>query len=352
MKRWIAFLLAWTLMLSLVACAASDAPQTTDASTEAATEPVSTEKVVEDTTEPMLFNPEGMERSEEPVSQWEEVEVPEDAEVIPMSGDTIAPDAMKADLQAPVDPYRPWYDLGTSGTFTGDTYTLLFFLSDDESDWTYDAAMNFIQNNYFAAETWLSQQAAYWGVNLNFRSGYFLDNSADENYRYNGIIGDNSSTGYTTDILEQAAQAVGYESAREMHEGIQEYTGVEKISIVIVVNKPGRSYATMDWYNDGYEFVEYCVIFAQDLHIGDLVYAGCPSTIAHEMLHLYGAEDFYAAGDQRNGRARLADNYYYNGIMNRSYFDISYNYVDQFTAYAVGWTNSTPSVCYDPDWWD
>ena len=86
--------------------------------------------------------------------------------------------------------------------------------------------------------------------------------------------------------------------------------------------------------------------------MGDLVYDCPPSTVAHEMLHLFGAEDFYAEGDQRNGRAYLASIYYPYGIMYQGYYDISYNYVDQFTAYAVGWIDYTPNVCYDDNWWN
>lgn len=353
MKRLFSLLLALALVLSLTACAADEAQPTDGANTpsiEAPTEEV-TEPETEAPTEPVLRGPVENPGTDEPLPEWEETDVPADAEKAAMGEDILVPDAMKDDLQSPVDPYRPHYDLGTAGTFVGDTYTLMLFLSDNESTWYQSDVDSFIQNNYFPAETWLRQQAANWNVTLNVTSGYYLANSRNENIRYNGIIGD-FNTECCPDILEQAAQSVGYESARAMHEGIKNYAGVENISFVIVVNKPGRSYASMDWNNDGYEYIEYCVVFAQPLYTDQGVYLGDAATIAHEMLHLYGAEDFYAEGDLRNGRARLAGAYYSNGIMYTQYTNINYNIVDHYTAYTVGWTHSTPNVCYDPNWWN
>ena len=356
MKKILSLLLIAAMVLALVACGApAQVPEETAAPTEAATE-VPTEAPTEEPTEepteaePVIRSPMKMELPQGEITDpAEKAEVPADAPRAALSSDILAPNAMKSAAD-PIDPYRPWYDVGTAKQMEGDVYTLLLFLDDYESSWTAQEVESFIWNKYYPAEIWLCQQAAGWGATLNLSCGYYATDSVNT-LRYNGYVGDFSGS-VNNDIMEQVAASLGFVDKETMHWQMQEWVGTDNITYVVVVDKPGRSYAMMDWYNDGYEYMEYAMLFAQPLYVGNLVYDCPPSTVAHEMLHTFGAEDFYAEGDARNGRAALAEYYYPYGIMYQTYYDINYNYVDQFTAYAVGWTDYTPDVCYSSDWWN
>ena len=356
MKKILSLLLVLALLLALTACGApAQVPEETAAPTEAATEAPAeeiTEAPTEEPTEaePVIRSPMRLELPQAEITDpAEKTEVPADASWAALSSDILAPDAMKSSSE-PSDPYRPWYDLGVSTQMEGDVFTLLIFMDDYESSWTYEEIEAFCTNKYYPAETWLCQQARNWGASINFSSGYY-GSDATVRVPYYGIVGDFSGN-LNNDIMDQAATSIGFADKEALHQRMVEYSGTDNICYVVVVDKPGRSYAMMDWYNDGYENMEYAMLFAQPLYVGDLVYDCPPATVAHEMLHTFGAEDFYAEGDARNGRARLAAAYYPYGIMYQTYYDINYNYVDQFTAYAVGWTDSTPNVCYDSSWWN
>ena len=355
-KRFLSLILLAAVLLSLVACGspAEEAPQTEATEAIEITEaPEVTEEaeIPEETeAEPSIRMPMNLELPEvEATEPAEELEVPEDAPRISMGQDTLIPNPMKSSSE-PYDPYRPQYDVGTSKQLEGDVFTLLIFLDDYESSWTYDEANAFIQEKYFPAENWLCNQANGWGTSINFTSGYY-GTDATIRILYTGIVGDFNGN-LNNDIMEQISAYLGFMDKESMHQWMSEYAGTDNIAYVVVVDKPGRSYAMMDCYNDGYEYMEYAMLFNQPLYVGDWVYDCSPSTVAHEMLHTFGAEDFYAEGDQRNGRARLASAYYPYGIMYQTYYNINYNYVDHFTAYTVGWTDSTPNVCYDDNWWN
>ena len=70
-------------------------------------------------------------------------------------------------------------------------------------------------------------------------------------------------------------------------------------------------------------------------------------TIAHELLHLFGAEDFYYP----ESREALAKEVYPEDIMLCDMPDLDHFTLGEYTAYTLGWTDSVPDVCQDPGWW-
>lgn len=356
-RKLTSLLLALTLLLAVfgVGCASGAPEDTQPAQTTLPSEAPeeTTEAPTETTTEPEQVSrmPSRMEIPESDTSLSQEgVQPPANAPLVSMAADTLAPNPIKGVNAEPVDPYRPHYDVGTAGQLEGDPFFLCIFLDDNESRWTDSELQAFLQDKFHPGIDWLCQQASYWGVHLEYTAGYYCTDST-VTCRYNGLVGDFNGN-LNNDILEQAAASLGFTSKEEMHLSMQEWSGKEQVAYVVIANKEGRSYAMMDWYNDGYDVMEYCVLFAKPSYVGDLVYDCPPATVAHEVLHLFGAEDYYAEGTQNVQRSQLASSYFYNDLMLNIYYDISYNTVGAYTAYTVGWTDTTPAVCYNDGWWD
>ncbi len=362
MKKFMSLLLALLLVCSMTACAGNPPeetttptePETSEATdaTEATESTDATEATEDETTgEPVLRLPMDLEVPENTdTSTKDPVKVPDGAELVAIAADTLSPDPIKGYLEDPVDPFRTSYDLGACRQLEGDPYFLCIFLDDDDSSWTQWEVDSFLQNKFNPGLNFLIQQASYWGAYLEFNSGYYVSDS-EITARYDGSVGDFNGD-LQVDVLEQAALSLGFSSAQNMHEVLVEWTGKEQIAYTIILNKPGRSYAYSDWYNDGNDILEYCVLFAKPSYVDNLVYDCPPATVAHELLHLFGAEDYYAEGYDRVQREQLANAYYPNDLMLRCYYEIYYNNVGQFTAYCVGWTDETPYVCYEDGWWD
>ena len=92
------------------------------------------------------------------------------------------------------------------------------------------------------------------------------------------------------------------------------------------------------------EYSEHCVLFANNLSGSK---GSRASTIAHEILHLFGAEDYYVS----MSREALANQKYPDDIMLWQVERIQDNSIGDCTAYSVGWTDEVPDVCYDDRWW-
>ena len=76
------------------------------------------------------------------------------------------------------------------------------------------------------------------------------------------------------------------------------------------------------------------------IYAGDSSDTSLPATIAHEMLHPFGADDLYFPYDTDTARAELAKEYFPDDIMLRVDPLLSTLTIGAYTAYKVGWTDS------------
>ena len=159
------------------------------------------------------------------------------------------------------------------------------------------------------------------------------------------MIRDLRINGSTKDVLDKAAEDLGFSSNWELYSAFK--NGLQRNDDVIFLtflNKAGKSY-TRHFISTGQSsYAEHCVIFSDYLEGPNF---GCrASTVAHELLHLFGAEDFY------NGyRQILAYQVYPKDIMLWMPEDAYENEIGDFTAYTVGWTETVPEICYNENWW-
>ena len=71
------------------------------------------------------------------------------------------------------------------------------------------------------------------------------------------------------------------------------------------------------------------------------------ATITHEILHLFGAEDYYKPYD----RLVLAEKYYINDIMLLDSYRLSRLDIGTYIGYCIGWTDQIPEICYNEKWY-
>jgi hypothetical protein len=92
---------------------------------------------------------------------------------------------------------------------------------------------------------------------------------------------------------------------------------------------------------------EHCVVFSEHYNYSLDEQGAGAATIAHEILHLFGAEDYYTP----NARKALANKTYPKDIMLEARDDVSKNDIGDLTAYSIGWTDVAPEICSNPKWW-
>lgn len=247
------------------------------------------------------------------------------------------------------DAKRQSYNKGTNKQLTGKPYVVVLFLDDNESHWTQPEIEAFWDEDMYPALDYLSEKAWQWGVDLEFQTGYYCT-GGDIRVHYDGILGSDGATGdYSPDALDKAAKSLGFASDKAMRDYLKSISGSSEVVFVVAANKDGRSYSLCDSVNDGYEYEEYCMVYPD---FPNYAYDTPASTVAHEILHLFGAEDYYDPYGDRPQRKAYAEEICPYDIMLTVYVDITYNEVGDFTAYTVGWMNYLTDEYKDSRWWN
>jgi len=141
--------------------------------------------------------------------------------------------------------------------------------------------------------------------------------------------------------------------------------GTSSIAYVVFVNTKGRSYACpyevelLKYKVDSYH--EATVVFNKGQQTQA---AGSPATLAHELLHLFGAKDLYESSSFRNVRQELveyAELNFPDEIMVRTsmplqfdekgdpYYDKIPQKISRITAYCLGWLDDIPELKQFPE---
>jgi hypothetical protein len=252
-------------------------------------------------------------------------------------------------LKSPKPNMRPSYNAGNCKRLAGKPFVMVIYLDDDVSNWTEEEVHVYNERLINPALDFLDDNAAKWGVNLCMKTGYYASyGHPEEPVKYDGVV-ENFNDGNTSDdILDQAALSLGYASKEDMHDHLVEFAQTEQIAYVVMLDKGGRSYScprsgrNRSVTND-YE-LEYAVVFSG---FTDTSRDSASDTIAHELLHLFGAEDYYYP----DSRKALAEKYYPEDIMLCAMSDLEYFTLGEYTAYTLGWTDKVPQVCSMEGWW-
>ena len=206
-------------------------------------------------------------------------------------------------------PYNFMQDmnLGSSKRLTGDVALVVVMVDDDGSTWTDKDIKEFKKDQERQVKE-LMTQAKEYGVDLD----------VELSFTQCTVTGTFDRTDYSWWVSRAVGQTE-YQYHYNMPKKIKEKFDCDEVAIVFATNRSGRSFAIQAMDDYVYD-LEYVILYKNDSD-----YA-----LNHELLHLFGAQDFYYPKDVYNA----ATKYFPDSIMLNSE-----NQVDDFTAYLVGWTD-------------
>ena len=240
-----------------------------------------------------------------------------------------------------VNRWRLDYDLGTCRHLRGNVAVVLFFMNDSQSTWEQTDMLAFTQNEVEPALAFLEKAAKGYGVELELTVQHSYGPFA-----YDGTVSPGISGGQvTTDVLSQAARGQGYTSDKALIAALKAQYGTEVVCLT-VFNKNGTAYAINPQRGETIQLEEHCILFTCDRNASYSLPGYQASVVAHEMLHLFGAEDFYTPAT----RKAVAKSHYPKDIMLIQPYNIYNTTIEEATAFYVGWTDEAPLVLFHSEW--
>lgn len=212
-------------------------------------------------------------------------------------------------------------EYGSGKRLTGNCTAVLVFVDDSQTQWS-DEAKSKMTALCQKSARYLVNQAKQYDVALDLSCGgeYTLSCTMEE-------IVPTEITDFTWTVRVQ--KQADYDAFCKEKE-------LQNVIFLLLVPKDGRSYSLP--YSDGISadyYKESVIIYA-----GDGSDTSLPATIAHEMLHPFGADDLYFPYDTDTARAELAKEYFPDDIMLRVDPLLSTLTIGAYTAYKVGWTDT------------
>ena len=243
-----------------------------------------------------------------------------------------------------VDETRKEYNIGSCYNMQEDLCYYIIFIDDNESKWNDEDKSLFIEKKFISSMNYLTTQSSAYNVTLE--TNYKV---CKKSATYEGAIESEAvENGAQYDIFTQVASSLGYETPKEMNDSLKKELDVKQVAYLFAVNKEGRSYKLSHSESNIERKKEFCVLFSQSVGYTDTT---CYSTIAHEILHLFGAEDYYDPYGNYPEREKLAKELYPNDIMFGTVTDVNNVSVGNYTAYSVGWIDELPEECNVEEWW-
>ncbi len=244
------------------------------------------------------------------------------------------------------DPLRIFYGAGTCTDLRGEQIVALFFIDDDESTWDAASIDAYTEKIVRPALAFLEKEAEVWEIPLQFDVWRFSSALSEGlTLQYDGIVNpDLFDGGSTKDLFQSVAKTLGYSREMALRWAFLQKSEGANIIPMFVLNKDGTSYARQSYIVAQTDHVEYAVLFWDS---EDIRNRHC-STFAHELLHLFGAEDLY----QPDERYALTTELYPWDVMCLETRNMDRLSVGEHTAYTLGWTEVVPSVCEEEAWYE
>ena len=227
------------------------------------------------------------------------------------------------------------YHLGSAKNFLGNIYVLSCFISDNYNQWTPEEKQ-YMFNKLYNTQDWLKKQAANYGVTVNFEGGNF---GFSNDIKIDNINYGTGSGAEDINILTTVFNKIGYAGNLDFYNWVLDNTNCQNTFVVFFVKGQGRCYSVAyesELMSKERFFVECCVVYNE--YWGGLeMYE---ASMAHEILHLFGAWDLYETFQQSREKEEKARQYFPDSIMLRTAYNINELMVDELTAWLIGWNNT------------
>ncbi|WP_411823645.1 hypothetical protein [Leptospira sp. 'Mane'] len=226
---------------------------------------------------------------------------------------------------------------GSAYSLEGKVYTLSCFISGPDDEWTYDEKVN-VLNQLNETHAWLKKQASAYQIKLTFEGGNF---GLEKDIKLKKIERGTASGNERTDLVSEVFKKIGYKSPLDYYDWVKENTKSKNTHVILFAKGKGNGYAmpSSTEMNKKLYFTEGAILYEK--YLGNEPLAS--SSIAHEILHLYGAWDLYKTYAQPKSREDKAKKIYPNSIMLRTSYDFDELEVDELTAWLIGWNKSPKS---------
>lgn len=230
---------------------------------------------------------------------------------------------------------------GSANKLSGKIFTLSCFVSGPYDQWSYNEKLEML-NLLHESQMWIKKEALKYNVCVDFNnSGNFgLYEDIELPFIERGTASGNESTDWVSKILYK----VGYKNTLDFDLWIKNNTNSDNYQVLIFVKGSGNGYAIPFSYGVEMEkyYIEGAVIYEKYNEYEKIV----SSSIAHEIMHLFGAWDLYKTFQQTEKNEQRAKKLFPNSIMLSASYNISELKVDSLSAWLIGW-NKNYKIWYE-----
>ncbi len=224
------------------------------------------------------------------------------------------------------------WNIGSAKKLSGRIYVLEVWLTSPGTSWSKDdmGTMQYRINNALA---WLKRTAARYSVDVEFIKGSFHGDGS-------GVQLDNLPRSYDDCakmplLMPRALREIGYADVMQCYNLLTEIGTADNVITLMLINNDG--WANANQFSKCHAEYHYRDYFLESVNIfkTDDGEPTTGSTIAHEILHLFGAWDMYG-GQVTESAGEWANQNYPNEIMLQVSSQLDDLMISPLTAWLVG----------------
>ena len=222
--------------------------------------------------------------------------------------------------------YTVMRNFGPAKHLTGKTVVVYLFIETDQSQWSSLDRQQAISTLEFAQRWYTKQAKNYQVAEPTFVNRIFHIEGDPMMSRFHSTLSIQSPS---DDFARYAVSKLGFDTPSQFLKKVKQEEQADNAMLFLHLNKQARSFAwpcTYRWCEEEYTFILEPI---KDPRWQSLHY-----TIAHEGLHLFGADDLYNIDN--------AKTYSPNDIMHYASRYLEDSEIDSLTAYAIGWSDFKP----------
>lgn len=218
------------------------------------------------------------------------------------------------------------YNLGSAKILAGKNVIISLFVDTPGKRWTYKRRQEELKKLSRACD-YLTNKGSEYSQDIEFVYDWNTDFSLLKSSNMK-LAADN--TGFEDEIDKEfdvlTKSKIDYDAL------LRKYSA-DNVFTIIFLDFDGRSYAIC---YDGEDNPKESVVIFKDTN---------EATYAHEILHLYGAHDYYSGAEYSNDATRELKKRFPKDIMLTTFLgNIKNNTISDLTAYHIGWTDSAEIV--------